>query len=293
MYNSQTSRFTSPQGFAAVLALFLAAFAITPAARADINLTFGTYVADKPTETVRKFRPILDALQASLTDVLGESVTITTHVARSYDDGIDDLANGRVDFARFGPASYVFAKNKQPQIQLLVMESVKGKKTFRGVICVHEDSPIRATSELKGRTFAFGSERSTIGRFLSQLHLLDSGVSAKDLGRYAYLGRHDKVGMAVGRGDFDAGALKEGTFKKLVAEGIPIRALVTFENVTKPWIARAGLPKPITEALHSELLSMTDVAALKALKKDGFLNVAESNYDIIRRAIANNGKFFR
>ena len=277
-----------------VVLLALSAIAGLPnSAAAQINLVFGTYAADKPSETVRKFRPLLDGLESALSRNLGEPVSISIHVANSYERGINELITGQVDFSRFGPASYVLAKDKQAAIKLLAMESSKGRKTFRGIICVHADSKIAAISDLKGRTFAFGSERSTIGRYLSQLVLMQNGIEASDLDRFDYLGRHDTVGMAVGRRDFDAGALKESTFKKLAAKDIPIRKIASFPNVTKPWIARAKLPARIADALRTELLGFTDKAALKALKKAGFLDAADADYDIIRQAIAQNPEFFK
>lgn len=74
-------------------------------------------------------------------------------------------------------------------------------------------------SQLRGQTFAFGDERSTIGRYLSQLLLVQHGIRADELLSYEYLGRHDRVGTAVGAGQFDAGALKESTFRKLKKKG--------------------------------------------------------------------------
>ena len=117
-------------------------------------------------------------------------------------------------------------------------------------------------------------------------------VRAGDLARYEYLGKHDKVGIAVGRGQFDAGALKEGTFKKLVEKGIPIRALAYFPNVTKPWVARSGFPSQLEDALRQAFLHMKDPAALKALEKDGFFEGSDNDYAVIRRSMEQNVKFF-
>ena len=167
------------------------------------------------------------------------------------------------------------------------------KKVFYGVICIAQDSDVEDVRDLRGRSFAFGNERSTIGRYLSQRHLLKNGITASDLGRYEYLGRHDKVGTAVGLGQFDAGALKETTFKKLVAKGVSIRALATFPNVTKPWIAREGLPTRIRDAIRASLLAMDDEIVLKALKKDGFLQGNDSDYSPIREAMEENVAFFQ
>lgn len=275
-----------------IVPLFLALAAGTLPARAELNLEFGVYVSDKPTEMVRKFRPVLDALEAAMSGELGEPVHIRMRVAGDYETGIADLVTGVVDFARFGPASYVLAKERNPGLRILAVESEKGTKVFYGIICVAEESSIRTLEDLRGRSFAFGSQRSTIGRYLSQNLLIRHGITAKDLAAYDYLGRHDKVGTAVARQRFDAGALKEGTFKKLVARGAPIRAIARFPNVTKPWIARGGLAPKVFAALRAALLRMRDPAALKALKKVGFLEGSDDDYTVIRKAMAANPRFF-
>ncbi len=272
--------------------LFLALAAGTFPARAAVDLKFGVYVSDKPTEMVRKFRPVLDALEASMSRDLGEPVRIRMRVAGDYETGIEDLVIGAVDFARFGPASYILAKARNPALRILAVESEKGTKVFYGIICVAEDSPIRTLEDLRGKSFAFGNQRSTIGRYLSQGLLVRHGITAKDLAFYDYLGRHDRVGTAVAHGRFDAGALKEGTFKKLVAKGAPIRAIASFPNVTKPWITRDGLAPKVFAALRAALLRMRDPAALKALKKDGFLVGGDDDYAVIREAMGSNARFF-
>lgn len=120
-------------------------------AQADITLKFGVYAADKPTEVVRKFRPVLTALEVALGRYLGESVTIATKVARTYEDALEDVVNGRVDFARFGPASYIKAKSANPAITLLAVECKKGRKVFNGIIAGREE-PFR--SEIRGHSMS-------------------------------------------------------------------------------------------------------------------------------------------
>jgi len=261
-------------------------------AGSGLTLSFGVYTADKPTDVVKQFKPVLVALEKSLSNKLRLQVDIRMQVAKNYQKGIANLVDGKVDFARFGPASYVLAKKEAPGIEILAIESKKGKKVFFGIICVSSDSSITQVSELNGKTFAFGNERSTIGRYLSQQLLLKEGVSAKDLESYQYLGRHDRVGTAVGLKQFNAGALKESTFKKLVSKGVPIRSIASFQNVTKPWIARSGLGREHSEAIRAALLEMKEPAALKALKKDGFVEGSDADYSVIRKAIYENPLFF-
>jgi phosphonate transport system substrate-binding protein len=257
--------------------------------RAQLDLAFGVYTADKPTVVVSQFRPVLDVLERAMTEALGETVQIRMQVAKTYDLGVQEIATGAVDFARLGPVSYVRAKEKSPGLRILAMETEGGNKTFYGVICVRRDSPIRDVAELRGKSFAFGDATSTIGRYLSQQYLLEHGLQAADLGHYAYLGRHDRVGAAVGNGQFDAGALKETTFEDLVANGVPIRAIARFPNVTKPWVARSGLPEPIEQALRASLLGVRD---LEAPEFDGFVEGDDADYAPTRKAMQENAQFF-
>ncbi len=272
------------------IAVMLALFCANPAT-ADINLVFGTYTTDKPTEVVRKFSPILRFLSQELEIRLGEPVKIKLKIASDYDEGIADIVEGRVDFARFGPASYILAKAEEAGIGILAMETVKGQKTFMGVIAVQAQSDITSIADLQGRSFAFGNRLSTIGRFLAQQQLLDAGISASDLTAFEYLDRHDRVGAAVGQGIYDAGALKQSTFAKLVDNGVQIRVLMEFQNVTKPWLSRAGIDARIADAITATLLNPGVDNAVTDFAKTGFVAGLDDDYQPIREAMKQSNDF--
>ncbi len=260
---------------------------------AEVTLNFGLYTSDKATTVVAQFRPLLSKLESKLSETLNEPVSIHTRISPTYEQAINKLVDGEVDFARFGPASYVLAKDRNPAVTLIAMESKKGKKMRSGYIIAHAESPIQHMSELNGKRFAFGSDKSTIGRYFAQLLLAESGVHEKDLQGYDYLGRHDKVGEAVARGDYDAGALKSSTFKKLVKKGRAIRILKEFTLATKAWAVREGLSDRVQQALTQTLLQFDDKDALKVLKKDGFVAADDAAYGSVRKAIHNSDAFFR
>lgn len=274
------------------LAMALAVSLYPAVAQAEVSLVFGAYASDKPSAMVSQIRPSLNIISRTASEIYGEEIVIRMQVVKSYKEGVDHLVAGKFDIMRLGPASYVMAKTRAPDIGILAMENKKGHKLFNGIICVRIDSPLREVREIKGKSFAFGSSRSTLGRYLAQLHLMQNGVFAKDLERFEYLGRHDKVGRAVGAGLFDAGAIEETTFGKLVRKGVPIRALVKFSNATRPWIMRSGLDPKLVEALRSAMLALKDPKALKALRFNGFLPGSDADYEPTRQAIRQNPKFF-
>lgn len=272
------------------LALAFGLFAVP--AEAKVTLVFGAYTSEKPLTMVRKLRPSLNVIAARLGYFLGEDVEIKMEVTKTYVEGIALLTSGRADFMRLGPASYVGAKQTNPALQLLAVENRKGKKENTGVIAVNSASSIANISDLRGGSIAFGNSRSTLGRYVAQQLLMNEGIYARDLSHYEYLERHDRVGQAVGSGLYDAGALSMSTFKKLVAKGVPIRELATYTSITKAWAARKGIDRRIFEALQKTLLNLDDPAAIAALKIDGFLEAADSEFQPVRAAININPQFF-
>lgn len=278
-----------------VLSLFLAGllvFSLATLAEAKISLVFGTYAAEKPTATVRKLRPILDALEVQMAKISKQDVEIRLNISNSYMAAIGKLRNGDVDFVRFGQVVYVMAKAAEPGLKIIVVEGDHAKKSFKSLIVVRTDSPILKVADLSGVTFAFGSEYSTTGRYLPQSFLIDHGISADTLGGFAYLGRHDRVASAIADGLYDAGALSEGVYKELVAKGMKLRPIASFSSVTKPWVARKGLPEKTRNLITKSLLALRGIAVLGLIKKDCFLPGQDQDYRGIRQSIANNWVFF-
>ncbi len=262
-------------------------------ATADISLSFGVYSSDKPTAMAKQFQPILKQLETHMTESLGEPVSLRLDVSSSYEQGREKLIKGEVDISRFGAVSYVLTKEEAPGIGIAALETHDGQKFFDGVIAVHADSSLTSIEQLKGKRFAFGNQDSTIGRYLSQLHLMSNGIHARDLAAYDYLGRHDKVGAAVAAGQYDAGALKGNPFDKQVKSGTPLRRIISFPTPSKPWLVRSGMPGHITAALQQALLKFDDKQAFKALKCDGFTAGSDDDFEGIRTAIKRNDEFFQ
>lgn len=250
-----------------------------------VAIRFGVYQTDKATELYRKFQPMLEMIEQAVALRLEQPVDIQLRIFKTYEAGLDALVGGDVDFVRFGPASYLLAHSREPNIELLAKESKNGKSTFHGVICVRADSPYETLEDLSGCRFAFGNPESTIGRYLSQAELMRIGITSDELESFEYLGQHDKVAKAVILGDFDAGALKESTFNKMNTSS-ELRALHMFENVTKPWVARADLDPEVAGALRFALLNAKDLDALKSLKVSGFMQATDSDYEPTRQAIS-------
>ncbi len=277
-----------------VLTLAISAVCLVPAiatSRESLSLSFGVYTSDKPTVMYRKFKPILGFLEKHLRNNLKKPVKIKLQIFNSYESAIKALVDEEVDFVRFGTASYVLAKRENPEITLLAVEESRGKRRSDGVIFCRSDRSIQSLGDLKGKTFAFGDQNSTIGRYLSQAELVKAGVHAGDLSRFEYLGRHDLVVTAVLHERFDAGAAKEGTFLKYKDRGL--RAVARFDNVTKPWVAREGLTDKTLSSLREGLLGAKDSKVLTSIGRNisGFGTVEDSEYEFVRQGMDRAKEF--
>jgi len=258
--------------------------------KTPLVLEFGVYQSDKATVMYKKLTPVLEWLQADLEPRVGRPVDVHLTIFKSYEDGMEALVQRKVDFTRFGPASYVLAKKRSPGINLVAMELEGGDKRFQGIIAVPQASTIQSLQELKGKKFAFGDQNSTIGRYLVQAELVKAGIHARDLASFKYLGRHDTVARAVELGDYDAGSIAVNTFEEARGAG-KLRALATFDNVTKPWLAREGLDVATIAALHDSLLSLKDPAVLKELKITGFAEASDDEYALVREGMKRADEF--
>lgn len=287
-----------------LLSLFAAAFLVTAPAtspgtpkagdpvRAPLELRFGVYQSDKATEMFKRFTPFLEALQEDTGKRLGVPCSIDLSIYKSYDQAIDALVAGEVDFVHFGPASYITAKERNPNIELLGMEHENGEKLSRGIIIVRKDSPLQSIEDLRGKKFAFGDKNSTIGRYLVQAELVTHGVYARDLGYYTYLDRHDQVASAVEHGDFDAGSVKLTSYKKANERGT-LRVLATFDNVTKPVVLRAGMDRTVVKALQESLFAYKNDAFFKEMKISGFTYASDEDFKLVREGMRKAYKFER
>ncbi len=257
------------------------------AAEGAAPLLFGVYASDKPSEMLRIFLPILDELQRRLARA-GIGVNIKLKGYAGYKEAIEALRNGECDFVRFGPVSYILAKKGNTGIRLLAMEHTAGRRKFKGIFIARNDSPVNTVEDIRGRSFAFGSRYSTIGRYLSQAELVRKKIHAEDFRSFAYLGRHDKVAEGVVKGEYDAGVVKESTFKKYSRN---LKSIGDFDNMDKPWVVREGLDEALFDALKAALLAIEDKEVLKFLKKDGFLPVEDKDYDFVRKGMELSADF--
>jgi len=247
------------------------------------TLLFATYASERPSEELRKMEPFRQRLEQGLQAAGYPTAKVEMRIYATYEEAVTTVSRDQADIARLGPASYVLAKRANPRLEILAMEREEGTRFLSGYIFVPKNSPIKTLADLKGKTFAFGENNSTTGRYLPQAALVKAGLLGKDLASYDYLGRHDKVIYAVASGAYDAGSANEVTMRKYGASK-GLRAIHTLHSPSHAWVARAGLDPALLARLRAILLDIRG-DELRLISRDGFLTAKDSDYDALRAAM--------
>lgn len=82
-------------------ALLGAGVIVTTPASADVELMFGIYAADNRVKMMWQCGSLVAAMEERMGATLDELVAIEIDINQNYDQGVDDVTAGLVDFARF------------------------------------------------------------------------------------------------------------------------------------------------------------------------------------------------
>ena len=203
---------------------------------------FGFDLRNSPQEDARQYLPFLK--------YLGNATGVNFRLRFTPKDSriVDDLGEGKVQFAAIGAISFIQAHEKYAVIPLARGLNSDGRAHYRSVIVRRPDSPLRALADLRGRRVAFGARTSTQGHIIPRIELLKQHIELDDLGGYQYTGSHKNCADAVLRDLADACGMQDTLAdlliqRKLVRElyrssyypssGIAANSQVPFELIEK------------------------------------------------------------
>ncbi len=246
---------------------------------------FGVIPRDNPRIMYEKYQPLLDYL-ALKTPFAYELV-----LKKNYEETVNSLGSGEMDLALLGPLTYLEAHSKYGAISILKSKGVDNTTSYKSVIIKKKDSPVKSLPELKGKSFAFASTKSTSGNLIPRYLLANSGIHLSDLSKYANFDYHDSVVKAILKGQYTAGAVRDSTARKYMKLGIEI--IAASEAIpTGPLVAGAGTPYAVIENIKKALLALNqDQDGQKVLKRldedfrNGFIEATDSDYADIRSKI--------
>jgi phosphonate transport system substrate-binding protein len=245
-----------------------------------------------PVDTVKYYQEIIDYIGARIRQ------PVRMVHRRTYDEMDGLLERGDVKIAFICSAPYVKDRERFG-VELLVAPSVNGSTRYQSYIIVHNDSPIKAFPELKGKSFAFTDPNSNTGKIYPTYLLKTMGyVPEIFFGRTLYSYSHNKSVEMVAKKVVDGAAVESMVYEYMRKTGSPYARQTKIIKRSPPFgippvvVTRdigPGLKNEVREAFLTMGSSPKGKAILDAMMIDGFVEVPDGNYDSIRemeRAVA-------
>ncbi len=241
---------------------------------------------EAPTELLRKFKPLGEYLEQQL----GMKVQFVP--VADYPAVVEALASDRLDMAWLGGFTFVQVQQRTGNAVPLVQREQDAQFTSK-FITARDD--VKSLSDLKGKTFAFGSISSTSGSLMPRYFMLKDGIKPESFfSRIGYSGAHDATAAWVQAGKVDAGVLNASVWDKLVATGkVDTRKVKVF--ATTPayfdynWTVRGTLDPALAQKIKQAFLALDPAkpehkAILDLQAASRFIDTKPENYTGIEEA---------
>jgi phosphonate transport system substrate-binding protein len=244
---------------------------------------FGIVPRDNPRIMYEKYQPLLDYLSTK-TPYAFELV-----LKKSYEETIDALGNGETDIALLGPLTYLEAHAKYGALCILKPRGSSGSAGYKSVIIKKKTNPLKSLLDLKGKSIAFASFKSTSGNLFPRYLLASSGIHLSDLNGYVNFDYHDSVVKAVLKGQYSAGAVRDSVARKYMKLGIEM--IAESEAIPMgPLVVGPGTPFLVVESIKRALLDLippdgrgkTTLNRLDEDYRNGFIEASDRDYAGIR-----------
>jgi phosphonate transport system substrate-binding protein len=243
-------------------------------------------VALLPDESASTIIQNAQPLKAHLERVLSREIELV--VTTDYSSMIEAMRFGRIEIAYFGPFSYVLAKSRAPEIEAFAVGIERGSPTYNSVIIAQTDGPVKSTSDVRGRPFAFGDQASTSSHLVPRALLLvrHQLLGGRDY-QVVHLGTHDAVARAVQAGTTPAGALSKPILDTLYQRNVIDRTKVTEIDLSDPipnypMVMQGNLAPVLKASIRTAFLEMRDPEILRAFRVQGFAPTDDKAYDVLR-----------
>jgi len=248
---------------------------------------------ENPSELQRKYEPLVEHLSKALHAEV-QYVPVT-----DYGAAVQALAAGKVDFAWLGAFTHVQARHLA-DVEPLCMRAVD--REFKSVFVANKESGIASMSDLKGKTFAFGSKSSTSGHlmprhYLKSEHQLDADQDFD--GAPVFSGSHDATVKMVELGKVQAGVANILVWQRMVREKKVDEAKVvvvwtTPGYVDYVWTARRAVDPELRAKFKQAFVSLdggtpadAEVLALQNAKK--FVAATPEDFNAVEQVALSTG----
>jgi phosphonate transport system substrate-binding protein len=183
----------------------------SPDATVSKTLEVAVVPWQSPEKQQKKIQPLSDYLQKTI------NRSVHFQVTKDYKTAVNLLVEEKVDMAYLGASSYLEARERNVNLEPLVLPINKatGRPWYTSVIVADVNQGINSLQDLKGKRFAFVSPSSTSVFLMPMNSLQKEGIDPiQDFEKIVYTGSHDTTETALANGEVDAIADDKNSFER-------------------------------------------------------------------------------
>ena len=248
---------------------------------------------------------ILQARFEKLATYLSEELDMDVEYVSSVDYAavVTAFRQGDVHMAWYGGLTGVQARLAVPNSVAIAQRP--SDENFHSVFVAQKGLGITSLADLKGKTFAFGSESSTSGNLMPRYFLGQAGLDPEqDFASVTYSGSHDKTWKLVEAGSSQAGALNRVVWETRKNAGEVDLTKVEEVEVTPPyydyhWVIRGDVEETFGSGtigrVQAALLKLRlenserDKEIMEAFQSEHFIATNNANYAAIEEVARGLG----
>jgi phosphonate transport system substrate-binding protein len=264
------------------------------------TLNFGVVSSENEADRIARYKAFVAYSELRL------QVSIKMHQATDYAGTIEALKARKLEFARFGAASYAQAwLITGGKVEPIVVETdSEGSVSYHSVIAVKADSPYQSLDDLKGKSLAFVDPNSTSGFVATAYFLREDGINPETFfGRTGFSGSHENGIIAVLNGTYDAAATswtneERSNVARMESKGMIPKGQIRYiwkspQLPNGPWAMHADLPAALKVDIRAALVALPtdDPQAWKDItngKSKGLEETTHAAFEPIIRMIKDN-----
>lgn len=247
------------------------------------KITFGVIPTDSSDNVMERNENLVQYLEKRL------GIPIELKTATDYAGVITGMQFKHIDFAYFGPKSYVEAAKRANAEAFVVELSQDEGAGYYGVIITKKESGLKTMKDIKGKIWAFTDPNSTSGTLVPKVYFYKELKidPEKYFSKVIYSGSHEASMLAVKNGKVDAASTNDIDMAR--GDGKRWNAKEDFEIIWKselipasPIAYRKDLPASLKKALKEAFIAYADPVGLEKLKLKGYVEGSDAPFNPIR-----------
>lgn len=237
-------------------------------------------------DIIKRFEPLMVHLKKTL------QIEVEPFSASDYAGIITAMAHKHIDFAYFGPKSYVEASARANAQALAIELDKTGAHGYYGILITRKDSGIDTLEKAlnSGKVFAFTDPNSTSGCLVpSVLFYRDLKTPPEKLFKeVSFSGSHGASILAVKNGKIDVAATNNIDLDRMAEKGAVSKDDFNFIWRSElipgaPMCGRKDLPESLKAAFTGALMQFNfNKDGIQKIQNGGYAPVDDSTYDVVR-----------